>query len=135
MAVSTGLRWNELADLKLRQVHLNAAPMPFLELTGRQTKNGKAACIPLRAEVATAIGDYLRTTGREANLDDKLFTQPPPIRVFDADLDAAGISKTDARGRVVSMRAFAPYLRNTSFRRWCSSPSCDGGDAPQAGSN
>ena len=41
MAVSTGLRWKELAGLKVGQIHLQAAPMPFAELTGLQTKNGK----------------------------------------------------------------------------------------------
>jgi integrase len=61
----------------------------------------------LRPEVATAIRDYLRTNDR--SLDDTLFAVPPTIRVFDADLDAAGITKTDPRGRVVDIHA----LRHT----------------------
>jgi site-specific recombinase XerC len=109
MAVSTGLRRKELAGLKLRQIHLNAAPTPFVELPGSQTKNGKPACIPLRPEVAVGIGEYLRTCAPPADLDQKLFTKPPAIRVFDADLKAAGIPKHDARGRVVDIHA----LRHT----------------------
>jgi integrase len=83
--------------------------MPFLELSGSQTKNGKAACVPLRPEVAIAVGDYLRGNGLDGNLDEKLFTQPPTIRILDADLEAAGIPKHDARGRVVDIHA----LRHT----------------------
>jgi integrase len=109
MAVSTGLRRNELAGLKLSQIRLNAAPMPFLELTGSQTKNGKAACIPLRPEVAMAVGDYLSMNKLDSDSDERLFTQPPTIRIFDADLAAAGISKHDARGRVVDIHG----LRHT----------------------
>lgn len=107
MAVSTGLRRKELAGLKVGQIHLQAAPTPFAELAGSQTKNGKPACIPLRPEVATAIRDYLHKNDR--GLDDTLFAVPPTIRVFDADLDAAGIAKTDPRGRVVDIHA----LRHT----------------------
>ncbi|MFW6106709.1 MAG: site-specific integrase, partial [bacterium] len=50
----------------------------------------------------------------EASVDDlpldmKLFSYPPTIRVFDADCQAAGIPKTDRRGRVVDIHA----LRHT----------------------
>jgi integrase len=42
-------------------------------------------------------------------LDTKLFQRPPTIRIFDADCQAAGIPKTDRRGRVVDIHA----LRHT----------------------
>jgi len=46
---------------------------------------------------------------RNLKLDAKLFDSPPTIRIFDADIQAAGIAKKDARGRVADIHA----LRHT----------------------
>jgi integrase len=43
------------------------------------------------------------------NLNERLFRHAPAIRVFDADLKAAGIAKRDARNRVADIHA----LRHT----------------------
>lgn len=59
--------------------------------------------------VADAISEYLQTDGPDWDLNDPLFTSPPTIRVFDTDLKAAGISRTDARGHVLDIHA----LRHT----------------------
>jgi integrase len=85
----------------------------FIELNSSQTKNGKAAQLPLRADVLDELQKYLATFG-DTSLDRPLFDNPPTIRVFDADCQAAGIAKTDARGRIVDIHAlrttFCTYL-------------------------
>ena len=48
---------------------------------------------------------HLDDLGNDLPLDRPLFDSPPAIRVFDADCQAAGIEKTDARGRVVDIHA------------------------------
>jgi integrase len=53
------------------------------------------------------LREYLATRGQR--LDAKLFDNPPTIRVFDADIQAAGVAKKDPRGRVVDIHA----LRHT----------------------
>ena len=124
VAVSTGLRRKELASLTVGRLHLDAAPTPFLELQAADAKNAKAANLPLRADVVAEVKRHLALRqgpgqaprqGSEPSaqdalpLDAKLFTKPPAIRIFDADLQAAGIPKYDARGRVVDIHA----LRHT----------------------
>jgi len=116
LAVSTGLRRKELASLTVGRLHLDAAPTPFLELRGADAKNAQAANLPLRADVVAEVKRHLalRQGSGQADqdalpLDAKLFTRAPAIRVFDADLQAAGIAKYDRRGRVVDIHA----LRHT----------------------
>ncbi|MEX0652558.1 MAG: tyrosine-type recombinase/integrase [Phycisphaeraceae bacterium] len=108
LAVSTGLRWGELASLTIGQLHLNAVPAPYLSLNPEDTKNARGASIPLRADVVEELRRYLT----ERNLDrydTKLFDTPPTIRVFDADIQAAGIPKRDDRDRVIDIHS----LRHT----------------------
>jgi len=112
LAVSTGLRRKELASLTIGRLHLDAVPTPFLELHAADAKNAKAANLPLRADVVAEVKRHLadRQSGLDSPpLDAKLFTRPPAIRIFDADLQAAGIPKYDQRGRVVDIHA----LRHT----------------------
>jgi hypothetical protein len=51
-----------------------------------------------------------------------LFDNPPGIRVFDADCQAAGISKNDTRGRVVDIHAlrttFGTHLAVEGVINW-----------------
>ena len=107
LAVLTGLRRKELASLTVGQVHLDAVPSPFLDLHGKDAKNGRGACIPLREDVVNELREHLG--GSELSLDTSLFSHPPTIRIFDADLRAAGIPKKDERGHVVDIHA----LRHT----------------------
>ena len=107
LAVLTGLRRKELASLTVGQVHLDAVPSPFLDLHGQDAKNGRGACIPLRKDVVNELREHLGND--ELSLDTRLFSHPPKIRVFDADLQASGIPKRDERDFVVDIHA----LRHT----------------------
>lgn len=108
LAVSTGLRWGELASLTVGQLHLSAVPAPHLSLDPEDTKNARGASIPLRADVAEELRCYLADRSLD-RYDAKLFDTPPTIRVFDADIQAAGIPKRDARDRVIDIHS----LRHT----------------------
>ena len=108
LAVSTGLRRKELAQLAVDQIHLDSVPRPYIELRAEQAKSGHGASLPLRADVVAELRCYLAQRGPTVH-GAKLFRSPPTIRVFDGDLRAAGISKNDARGRVVDIHA----LRHT----------------------
>ena len=105
LAVSTGLRRKELASLTIGQVHLDAVPVPHLQLHAHQAKSGSEANLPLRPEAAEQLRAHLGERAADASLDSPLFDNPPTIRVFDADCQAAGIPKTDHRGRVVDIHA------------------------------
>jgi len=109
LAVSTGLRRKELMSLTVGQVHTKAVLAPFLELHGKDAKSGTAAIIPLRPDVVDELRVCMNVRGDGLPVDAKLFPRPPKIRVFDADCRAAGIAKTDARGRQVDIHA----LRHT----------------------
>jgi len=110
IAVSTGFRHNEVASLTLGQLHLDAEPTPYLTLDSADTKNAREAMLPLRPDVVEKLREYLADyPARFTNLDAKLFDNAPTIRIFDADLQAAGIAKKDARGRVADIHA----LRHT----------------------
>ncbi len=105
LAVSTGLRRKELSSLTVGTLHLDVVPSPYVELSGRDTKNGQGAHLPLRPDVVAELRRYLTDLGDDLPLDRPLFDSPPTIRIFDADCQAAGIGKTDARGRVVDIHA------------------------------
>jgi integrase len=108
MAASTGLRRGELVSLTIGQLQLHAAPTPYLDLNAEDAKSGHGASIPLRADVVDELQRHM--VGRPAaHYDEKLFVNPPVIRIFDADCQAAGIAKTDERGRAVDIHA----LRHT----------------------
>ena len=114
LAVSTGFRHNEVSSLTVGHLHLDAAP-PYLALDAADAKNGREAKLPLRPDVIEKIHEYLADyPGRAERLDAKLFDVPPTIRVFDADIQAAGITKLDARGRVIDIHGlrhtFGTYL-------------------------
>ncbi len=108
LAVSTGLRRGELASLTVGQLHLKAVPTPYLDLDAKAAKSGHGASIPLRADVVDELRQHLAQR-TNTHYDDKLFEWPPTIRIFDADCHAAGIAKTDERGRVIDIHA----LRHT----------------------
>jgi len=105
LAVSTGLRRKELASLTVGQVRLDAVPGPYVELLGKDSKNGRSAHIPLRQDVVNELRAFLADLGDDLPLERKLFHPIPTIRVFDADIRAAGIAKRDQRGRVVDIHA------------------------------
>ena len=120
MLVLTGLRRGELASLTVGQLELDGA-MPFVELKAADEKNRQGSTIPLRADLANDLKDWLSYTQRPSTLrlrNDKgtcdskrpLFTVPKGlVRILDRDLRTAGIAKRDERGRTIDVHA----LRHT----------------------
>jgi integrase len=122
--VLTGLRKGELASIAVGRVHLGARPW-HVELLAKDEKAGRGAKIPLRADLAADLGEWLdekltveqeraRADGQAIQLrlpaDMPLFRVPRDmIKIFDRDLAAAGIPKRDERGRTVDIHA----LRHT----------------------
>ena len=114
--VLTGLRRNELASLTVGQVELDGS-MPFLDLSPADEKNGEGSTIPLRADLAEDLRLWLSDAPKPHTLrlridavscDGKrsLFTVPVGlVRILDRDLNAAGIKKSDERGRTIDVHA------------------------------
>jgi len=114
--VLTGLRRGELASLTVGQLELDG-PMPFAELKAADEKNRQGSTIPLRADLASDLRDWLSDTPKPSTLrlrNDKgtcdskrpLFTVPKGlVRILDRDLRTAGIAKRDERGRTIDVHA------------------------------
>ena len=125
--VLTGLRKGELASLTLGQLVFDADP-PYLVLDAADEKNRQGSTIPLRADLAADLREWLadkaaakqevarqtptirfgQTDQGRAGLsaDASLFTVPAGlVRILDRDLKAAGIPKRDERGRTVDVHA------------------------------
>ena len=119
--VMTGLRKKELTSITINQAVLGG-PGPHLYLHARDAKNGKAAQIPLTAELAADLRDWLadrlertRQAAREMGasipltlpLDQKLLNVPAAmVKILNRDLKLAGVPKTDARGRTIDVHSF-----------------------------
>ncbi len=122
--IYTGLRKGELASLTVSALHLDGEGT-YAELAGKHAKSGKGARIPIRADLAEELREYLADTltqyrgqtladGRTEYPitlpeDAKLFKRLPSIRTFNLDLATAGIDKTDAQVRTVDIHS----LRHT----------------------
>jgi len=107
----TGLRKSELASIDIGHVELDS-PMACLVLNAADEKNGKGSDIPLRADLAADLREWIndkRSTfcGPDEEFRQKpLFNIPSSInRSFDSDLKFAGIPKRDDRKRVVDLHA------------------------------
>jgi integrase len=111
----TGLRIGELRALRICDVILQG-DKPRVELPAKHAKNRRGATLPLRADLAALLGAWLgdrlrwereaaQTMGKPipARLEPlaKLFPHAPAsVKVFDADLVAAGLASRDANGIV-----------------------------------
>lgn len=133
--IYTGLRKGELASLTVADLHLPSPGLrqagldgeqPFAELAAKNAKSGKGAKVPLRADLVgdlrehlnEKLAQYRRQTLKEGRTevpmalpgDVRLFDVPRDlVRIFDRDLVAAGIDKTDADGHTVDVHS----LRHT----------------------
>lgn len=106
--VTTGLRKSELASITIRDVVLDEG-QPVILLASEDAKNGQKATLPLRADVAEKLRQWI-ADNPEASMDEPLFDVPDGLsRIIDRDFAAAGIPKHDDRGRVVDAHA----LRHT----------------------
>jgi len=124
MLVLTGLRRGELASLTVAKLRLDD-DAPCVELEAADEKNREGSSIPLRADLAADLRDWLadelqrlqadaRTKGLPVPLrlppDTPLFHVPEKlVKVLDRDLRLAGIPKRDDRGRTLDVHA----LRHT----------------------
>ena len=102
--VLTGLRKRELASLTVGQLELDGE-MPFVVLEAADEKNREGSTIPLRADLANDLREWLSDTSKPSSLrlcdrkatDDSkrpLFTVPAGlVRILNRDLRTAGIAK------------------------------------------
>lgn len=96
--------------LRVRDCFLDEAA-PSVRLTGDLTKNGQDAALPLAAEMAAALRDWIRDTGRGP--DDVVFDVPgyhPLMAAWRKDLAHAGIPYRDDRGRVFDFHSLRKCL-------------------------
>ena len=123
--IYTGLRKKELATLSVADLHLDGEQR-YVALAAKNAKSGRGARIPLRADLVADLRAHLAdklARDRRQTLKDgrtevavalpagtKVFRVPRDlIRIFDRDLAAAGIPKTDTEGRTVDVHS----LRHT----------------------
>ena len=118
--ILTGLRKKELASLTVGQAHLDGG-IPFVALDAVDEKNRQGSDIVLRDDLANDIrqwlADQLARLQAEVSerggpvparlpADTPLFRVPTGLlRILDRDLKAAGIAKTDERGRTLDVHA------------------------------
>jgi integrase len=114
--VLTGLRRGELASLSMGSMELDA-PTPFATLAAGDEKNRQGSEIPLRADLVGDLRNWIDDkrdgfNGTAADFSNSpLFSVPPSLlRVLNRDLAAAGIPKTDDRGRAVDVHAMRMTL-------------------------
>ena len=107
IAVETGLRNGEVRALRVGDVHLDDGN-PRIEARASTTKNGKAAIIPLRADLAEQLREYFKD--HPLSPPDSLFGGVFwKRRQFRYDLKAAGIPLVDNNGLRVDFHS----LRHT----------------------
>lgn len=104
MILSTGLRRDELRQLRWGDVKLNAT-IPFIQLRAETTKGKRPDTPPLRADLAA----LLRKARGEADDGDRVFRSLPSMISHRGYLAKAGITYLDEQGR----RADFHSLRHT----------------------
>jgi integrase len=122
VAILTGLRRGEIEALTLDHLRLNA-PVPYLQMRPQDTKNRKAAEVPLRSDLADDLRTWIEAKRNSRNgvvslereraglkPTERLFKVPKQlVKTLNRDLAAAGIPKKDERGRSIDVHA----LRHT----------------------
>ena len=104
----TGLRRGEVTSLTVGAVCLDE-DNPYVRVEGKHAKSGKAATLPLRADLADDLRKHIARRGK-VSPDARLFTLGRNfLRAFNLDIAAAGIAKCDAQGRTVDVHC----LRHT----------------------
>ena len=109
--ILTGLRRNEVASLTIHSLCLDENN-PYVRIEGKHAKSGRAATLPLQADLANDLKKHLAHLAQDGQ------SQPGSclfhlgrnfLRTFNLDLAAAGIPKRDAQGRTVDVHS----LRHT----------------------
>ncbi|MBL4701786.1 MAG: site-specific integrase, partial [Phycisphaeraceae bacterium] len=93
-AVCTGLRQNEIRQLRVKDVFLDTTP-PRVRVRAGTAKNGKEAYVPFTQDLADQLVDYWK----DAELSDKAFpvtaNRARCVAIFKRDLTGAGIECND----------------------------------------
>lgn len=95
-AIYTGLRRNELNQLKWGDLHLDGL-QPYVLAPATITKNRKEAKLPLRPEVVAALNSIRPETA--APFQWVFHHEVPRVRTLQKDLAAAGVKFIDESGR------------------------------------
>ncbi len=104
-AAYTGLRVNEIRQLKVPDAHLSSETAYF-EVRSSTTKNKRKAIVPIHSGLLQELRDLLAGKGQ----DEPIFELPKrPNETINWDFKRAGIPKVDTLGRKVDFHA----LRNT----------------------
>ena len=105
----TGLRRGETASLTVSAVCLDTGN-PYVCIESKHAKSGRAAILPLRADLADDLRKHIAHMAGKISPDTPLFNIGRNLlRSFNLDLAAAGIAKRDAQGRTVDVHS----LRHT----------------------
>jgi integrase len=109
----TGLRRGEAATLTISAICLDEHNS-HLRIEGKYAKSGRAATLPLRADLADNLRKHIARLaedhGGKAPQDARLFSRSRDfLPAFNRDIGAAGIAKRDAQGRTVDVHC----LRHT----------------------
>jgi integrase len=114
--VLTGLRRGELASLSIGSMELDA-PTPFAVLAAGDEKNRQGSEIPLRVDLVVELREWIAEKRAGFTGSDKEFSNLPLfsvpaslLRALNRDLAAAGIPKTDDRGRAIDVHAMRMTL-------------------------
>lgn len=96
-----GLRRKELSRLKVGDLEL-VGPRPCVRLRAATTTNRQADTVPLRQDMADELRSW---AGGKRPADLVFHVRRDLVRVLDLDLEAAGIEKSDERGRIVDVHS------------------------------
>ena len=114
--VLTGLRRGELASLTVGAIALDETS-PYAILAAGDEKNRKGSEIPLRADLVAELREWIADKRKAFSGSSDEFSQQPLfsvpaslLKVLNRDLAAAGIPKTDSRGRTVDVHAMRMTL-------------------------
>ncbi len=111
LSILTGLRRGELQALVWGDVRLSAVN-PFLALRAEATKNGKAADLPLRSDLA----EELRKARGDNAFDVAVCPDVPTLKQHKRYLKAAGIPYMDEQGRQADWHALRGTLASLLAR-------------------
>jgi site-specific recombinase XerC len=102
----TGLRLSELKRLRVKSVDLNGS-RPCLCLEARSTKSKRGDQIPLASRLTNPLACWIE--GKK--LDEFVVDVPDNLlKIFNKDLEHAGIPKADDQGRVLDLHALRMSL-------------------------
>jgi integrase len=120
-----GLRKAELSAVTVSQVFLDSAT-PFIRLNAGEEKNREGSEIVLRDDLATELAEWLAHCLKRLQEEARRAAKPIPLqlppktllfrvpdgllRIFNRDLNAAGIAKQDERGRTLDLHAMRTTL-------------------------